>query len=324
MHPLPVLLCIDVEPDEFFIEHDRTEPWRGYEAAVEWAGQVRGGLSGEGGPARFTWVLRMDHQVAEVYGHADWVVRHYPGLLASLVDAGDDIGLHAHAYRWDPTERAWIVDHGNQAWVEECLETSFGAFAQAFGRPCTTFRAGDRWMNHATMVWLERHGVRFDLTVEPGHPALPSYHPGERFTGSLPDYTYVPVHPYHPDGEDFRREDRGGASPLWVIPMTTAAVQARWIRRVYYRLFRPWRTGVWTAMLSNEPVLFDRIISAALHDPATVHLALPVRSDVFASPRLMQRVRQNIETLRRHARTRPFVWTTAEGVVERLGLRQRG
>lgn len=317
-NPLPILLCIDVEPDAFFIDHDRAEPWRGFEAAAGWAGAVRAGLPADAGRARFTWVLRMDHQIAEVYGRADWVAQHYRPVWDTLHAAGDDVGLHAHAYRWDAADGAWIVDHGNQPWVEQCLDMSFTAFSQAFDRPCTTFRFGDRWMNDATIDWLRRHGARVDLTVEPGHPALPSYHPDERFTGALPDYTRAPAHPYRPAARDFLREDPAAGKAFWIVPMTTAAVRAQWIRRVYYRLRAPWRQGVWTAMLSHEPGLFARILAAALADPATVHLALPVRSDVFASPRLLTRIRRNLETLQRHAARRPFVWTTAGDLIERL------
>lgn len=316
MRPLPVLLCVDVEPDEFFIDHDRPLPWRGFEIAAEWAGTVRRTLANSHTPPAFTWMLRMDHQVAEVYGRADWAAREYREHWSRFLASGDEVGLHAHAYRWDSGARVWIIDHGNQSWVEQCLQMSFEAFAQAFGRPCVTFRAGDRWMNQATIEWLQRNGVRFDLTVEPGHPPLLSYHPTEAFTGSLPDYRGVPTSPYRPADGDFRREATDTTGPLWIVPMTSAAVQPRWLRRLYYRWFQPARHGVWTAMLSHDPVLFERIIAAALHNPATTHLALPVRSDVFASPRLVKRVNRNIETLVRIGRERPLGWMTADRLID--------
>lgn len=318
---IPVLICIDVEPDDFFIDHDRAPPWRGYESAIEMFGQVRAETEAADSRAmHFTWVFRMDHQVEEVYGRADWAIQRYPQFLEEITARGDEVGLHAHAYRWDAAATRWISDHGNQPWIERCLEISFDAFERAFARPCVTFRFGDRWMNHQTFQQLERRGIRYDLTVEPGQPEVAAYHPNEVFTGSLPDYSTVPRSPYRPDREEFRRADARRREGVWVVPMTTAPVRGRWLRDAYQRAFHPTRAGgMRTALLSHEPLLFARIIAHALAQPDIVHLALPVRSNALAAPRLARRVRANLDMLRRHPLAERFVWATPAELVALTG-----
>ena len=218
---IPVILCIDAEPDGFFIDRRRSDPWLGYERSVEFFRRFRDRLQPSGERARFTWCYRMDPQVAETYGAAEWVARHYETITAQLIGDGDELGLHAHGYRWEAAAGAWTVDHGNQSWIDHTVRTSFAAFERAFGERCRTFRFGDRWMSNGTVRLLAELGTRHDLTLEPGHPALDSYHPG-RSSGSLPDYTDLPVDPYRPSPDDFRRPARDGSGGLWLIPLTTA------------------------------------------------------------------------------------------------------
>lgn len=318
---IPVLICIDVEPDAFFIAHDRQLPWRGYECAVAFFHDRRSrqGWLGRSG-ARLTWVFRMDPQVEEVYRDAGWVIDHYPAEIAELERHGDECGVHPHAYRWDPAARHWISDHGNQPWIEHCLDLSFATFQRVFGRPCQTLRFGDRWMNDPTIDSLQRRGLKYDLTLEPGQPALSSYHPRRPFTGSLPDYTDTPTRPYHPVVNRYREADRSRADGLWIVPMTSARVMPRWHRRLYYRATRPsWRRETWTALLSHDPVLFRRIVEDALGRPEPRFLALPVRSDVFAQPRLRNRVAANLDWLDRHPLAGRFTGVAAAELVRVAG-----
>ncbi len=157
---LPVILCIDVEPDERQVDLQSPHHWPGFEAAVAFFNNVRPRLEQTtNSPAKFNWFLRMDPQVDRVYGGASWVVEHYGALIEQLERAGDEIGLHTHAWRWDEAMVQWIADHGNQEWVEHCVRISFRAYEDSFGRPCRSFRFGDHWMNNETMHLLESLGV---------------------------------------------------------------------------------------------------------------------------------------------------------------------
>src|SRR5688572_31113353 len=81
--PLPVLLCFDVEPDDRHVE-GRPESWPGAEATPGMLERWRRRLSrATARPARFSWFLRLDPQIAELYGTALWPVVRYGSVLRS-------------------------------------------------------------------------------------------------------------------------------------------------------------------------------------------------------------------------------------------------
>ncbi|MFY9574160.1 MAG: hypothetical protein WAV20_22395, partial [Blastocatellia bacterium] len=215
-----VLICIDVEPNERAINPHDKQDWTGFEKSFEVFMQVRPLLvAATRLPVHFCWFFRMDPQIAETYGSAGWAVTRYRKLLDELESAGDEIGLHAHAWRWDDQNGGWIQDFGNQVWVDHCVRSSFEAFQETFKRPCRSFRFGDQWMNDETLATIESLGARFDLTPEPARkkPKL-----DEPFTGSLPDYSRILRKPYRPSRRDFRKRNMRLGRRLWVIPITTA------------------------------------------------------------------------------------------------------
>ena len=176
-------------------------------------------------PVALNWFLRMDPQIARVYGTAAWVARRHGGLLRALADRGDLMGLHVHAYRWDEVTPGWVTDHGDPQWVERCVADGVRAFVAAWGHPPRAFRFGDRWLSNRVISQLARLGVRQDLTLEPGTKAIPALRPSERTTGSLPDFRHAPRHPYRPANADYRVE---GQWPfrrrLWMLPVSTGCV----------------------------------------------------------------------------------------------------
>src|SRR4030095_6131268 len=139
--PIPVIFCVDVEPDPRQVRRDAREPWLGYQFTRRYVRELRPRIEAlTCARAHFSWFLRMDPQVAEPYGSATWVVDTYRAHMDEIQRAGDEIGVHPHPYRWLERERAWLQDFGDQPWVEDCLAISLEAFATAFGRPCRSLR----------------------------------------------------------------------------------------------------------------------------------------------------------------------------------------
>ena len=101
IRPIPVVLCIDVEPDDRQIAPADARPWRGFEGLRAWMGALRPRLPAPAGAPRFSWFVRVDRQVAEAFGSPAWALAHYAREIGALQLAGDELGIHSHAYRWD-------------------------------------------------------------------------------------------------------------------------------------------------------------------------------------------------------------------------------
>ncbi|MCL4395319.1 MAG: hypothetical protein M1482_11055 [Chloroflexi bacterium] len=219
---IPVLLCVDAEPDDRSIARDVKSDWRGFEATHELFSRLRTRLeSATHSSVRFTWFLKLDPQIADTYGSAAWPVERYGKEIRSLHTAGDHLGLHVHPWRWNVQSRSWVEDFADQEWVDHCLKLGVDTFQRSLSEPCQSVRLGDRWLNDATVALLDRLGVLYDLTIEPGKTGGDL---AEAYTGSMPDYTNVPCHPYHPAIADYRQPAAGNARKLWLIPISTGSI----------------------------------------------------------------------------------------------------
>ena len=221
MKKTPVVVCIDVEPDERLILPKHKKDWRGFELSCEFFSELRPRLEAvTGSPVRFCWFFRMDPQVEFVYGTANWVVERYPSLINRIRDAGDGLGLHVHAWRWEVNSQRWIADYRDQSWVDHCVRVGFESFRKSFKQPCSYFRFGDHWMNNHTLDLIHKLGARFDLTLEPGQKNGQAQ---DGYTGSFIDCTEVPRNPYRPSEVDFRKPDSAPRRDLWVVPLSSGA-----------------------------------------------------------------------------------------------------
>jgi hypothetical protein len=312
---IPVILCVDVEPDPRLVSRAAPPPWVGYEGTQRYLADLRPRLEARTGvPAHYAWFLRMDPQVAEAYGSATWLVDRYRGHLEEVQRRGDELGLHPHFYRWLPREQAWLHDFGSPDWVAHTLGTSMEAFVQSLGRGCASLRCGDRWLDTAVVNLAERLGIRFDLTLEPGAPARPTPRAGELASGPVPDYARVPRAPYTPSRADYRRAQRG-ARTIRMIPLTSAH------RRLgpRARLRRLLRNGVRHRLQDTPlsmwrrwapPDTFDRMIDRALAAQRVPYLAFAIRTDLGACPAVYGPVHACLETLLVHPAAGRFAFCT--------------
>ena len=231
MGAIPVILCLDVEPDERQVSSDKATGWDGFAETCKLFGALRPWLAAAtNAPARFSWFLRMDPQIERAYGSPGWVAERYGELITQFEQAGDELGWRTHAWRWAEDLRGWVADHGDQQWINHCLRVSFAAYRSAFGHACASFRFGDHWMSNETMDLLESLGAQFDLTIEPGRIARPAESLRENYTGCLPDYSGAPLRPYRPSRRDFRAPGPAPARGLWALPLSTARAPGRFYR----------------------------------------------------------------------------------------------
>ena len=221
MKKIPILLCIDIEPNGRAIDPKIKEDWTGFEKTYEMTRDFRERLqAATNSPAHFSWFFRMDPQIAHTYESADWSVRRYSRIIDEFKSNGDDLGLHPHPWRWDEVSQSWFADFADQDWINHCVELSFETFEQSLKQPCFSFRFGDQWINEATLELVESLGARFDLTVEPG---LKISDIEEPFTGSMPDYTEFPRYPYRPSNANIKTPGSADKRGLWIIPLSTGS-----------------------------------------------------------------------------------------------------
>lgn len=322
---IPIICCIDIEPDARMIDPQVPVDWAGFEKCYEFFSRVRRRLVvATAFPVHFSWFLRMDPQVTHTYGSPDWAVTRYRSLLEEFKARGDELGLHAHAWRWNEETEAWIEDFGDQKWVDHCVRSSFETFQTSLNQSCRSFRFGDHWMNNETIKLLETLGARFDLTTEPG--ALPCMPFGEPSTGSFPDYTRIPQVPYRPSEHDFTKQSWWRKRSLWIIPVSASSTETAVPARAPDR-------GKW--LVSNQPVhqdcvtlnlavsqsifspIFDKLLGS-LRNPFIVTVA---RTDIAVDAEQRANLEQNIEFLLSHPLARRFSFETPAEAMRRLRLR---
>jgi hypothetical protein len=321
---VPLIWCIDVEPDARIIDRRAPEPWRGFEQTVTvmrelrpWLGEVTGRTP------HFSWYYRLDPQVALAHGSPAWPLTHYQAPLAELIDAGDEIGVHPHAYRFDDKLDTWVSEYEDQGWVDHCVRMCFESFREVMGRGCTSFRFGDAWLNHATLRLVEELGARFDLTLEPGMEARSTQSSHERWTGHYPDLTEIPTVAYRPSKDDFRRPDPERRDGVWMIPLTTARRSGA-VHLAYELAYR------YKKHCAPQPVsrlnvgapgfLFRHIADRILERKHLPHLGISIRSHMGKPRHAARRMQRNLEWLFAHPRAPRFALMRPDEAARSLGL----
>jgi hypothetical protein len=309
---IPFVLGIDVEPD------NREDPPG---AGVDVAGLRRtaafvGGLrprleEATGRPVTFSWFVRMDPQVAQQGGRRDALLAAAPEVADAIEEAGDVIGLHTHAGRWDARRRAWVADHADAAWIDECVVTSFAAFRERFDRPCREHRFGDRFSSPAAFERLASVGAQVDLTAEPGQPGVRRAEHVRYGTGRIPSYAQVP--------RSAHRAVPGGS--LWLLPLSSAdpapalAAGRRWARRLRY-LGQPRHRTLLLDRAWPTPELFWELAEDQVAR-GVEHLAFVIRSDLVLRERWTG-VTAILDALLRRPLARRLAFVSGEGAIRRL------
>lgn len=317
----PLLVHIHTEPDGTFLRRDEKDRWQGFEKGVRLLSDLRGRIEERtGATPHFTWQFRADSQIARQFGAAGWAFDRYAGEIASLQHAGDDIGLHQHAYRWDQGKGAWIEDFGDLNWMEDVVTAGFEVFRQAFGRAPESFAAGVTWTSTELVRLVERLGAKYDTTAAPGRNKPFPTTTGE-FKGELPNTDRMPLHPYHPSLDDFLVSAPERENGLWIIPLTTGCQSEggtikRNLRRVTGRLARH---EMVTKLYLQSPIEYlSPVFDANTGGTEPSHFTLDIRSDAFRTLKNRLRIKRNIDYLTSPDRPWKLVFTNPAELIEQV------
>jgi len=287
-----VVVCFDVEPDDRQINSRAVDAWDGLERFLPLVGALRRDLASESGgtaPA-FNWFLRMDPQIAEVWGTAGWLAEAHGDELRGLAAAGDEIGLHTHV--WRRNGDGWEVDYRGHA-ARDSVTMALDAFEGAFARAPSAHRAGDRAMSGEMLGLLGERGVAVDLTVEPGLPPDQMLPREDRWRGERPDFRRAPVRPYRASAQTFPQPDGAASTGPLLVPLA----------------MYPTRAGRRPLWLHLQPMLFAlRLATVIVRDQPSV-LAFAARTDADLVD-YWQHVTANLRHLARYGGVR-FVAASA-------------
>jgi len=237
-----------------------------------------------------SWFPRADPQVAIANGDASWALKEFAREWQRVSDAGDEIGLHMHPWRWNEAEGWWSQDHGDEDWVCDCLHSSLAAYRKHFGETPSSYRGGDRFLSQAVVEILEAEGVLVDLTLE-RMPAVQRLVEAEHGSGSIPDGTTIPSRAYRPSANDFKQADAKKSKGLGMLPLTAYEGAS----------LSPW--------LPNT-IFEDELQGLMEKNEAPTHLAFVVRADIAETPSWDHFI-ENTQSLARRVRQKHLLFTTA-------------
>ena len=314
----PIIVCMDVEPDDWQAVHSQPLPWKGFELASDLFSFVRPLLmSVTGAPVHYTWALRMDQEIARIYGSPDWPARHYEPRMQRYSFEGDELAVSTRARRWDHACQEWIDDYSNPAWIESCVTGSLEAFRETLGRDCYTFRFAGGWMSNSTVKLLEKFCLRYDLSLYGWTSMAGQAHDGRRSTGNDHISSQLPFMPYRPSTGDFTIPDPSRNKGLWIIPLSSARETASRLNgRRAMSNYKPFN-------LESAPDEFEWLMNKTLFTLERPYLALTVSSAIGVKPRLLRNVKMNFSSLLMHPLADRFVFCTPAEALGMLGYEDR-
>lgn len=198
MADLPVALTFDLDPDYFDESVGPTEgrtriSWR---CISEGVGIVRERIcqtaADYGLEAAPTWFVRVDNQVADLYGRPAHLLDAYGEVFEGLTGVGDEIAWHPHLYRL--TEAGWSQETDPAA-LEDAMAAALMDM-RAFGYSPRCGRIGEAYGSTGTMSAYDKLGLGFDSTAMPGRRRVD----GERML----DWEPTPQDAYRPSLADYR------------------------------------------------------------------------------------------------------------------------
>ena len=325
---IPAFLSVDVEPDAFQLSRRDPQGWKGYRATIEVVERLRSALSARiGASPRFGWYVRMDPQIAEVYGRPEHVLTAFPDQVARLQAGGDYFGVHAHAIRWSEHHQLWVHDFEDASWHTHSTRFALDAYARWAGAPARRFRSGAGFLTNGIVDVIDQCGVKVDLTLEPVSgwgltaSAITAGADSSPIFGAYTDCHTAPRVPYRPARQDFRVRARRDGRDVVMIPLATSiltASQPLWRRTAKWLLGRrPQAQVLYPGAGWPSGSAYWDLVERQLSSMPRPYLSIAIRTDRPESA-AAPAVRRIFEALPQHRLAARLCFTDPLEVVDRL------
>lgn len=154
-----------------------------------------------------TWFIRIDKQIQDVYGRADYIFVKHQDKVKWLSDNGHEIGWHYHAYKLDGDR--WVQNIDEEVILSEI--NRYGEIARGLG------------LRISRMGWGYHTNRTLQMTFSKGFLIDSSAIPRPKYTWEtiVRDWSITPNHSYFP-GQDDYRTDVGIKTGVLEVPINTA------------------------------------------------------------------------------------------------------
>ena len=147
---------------------------------------------------KITWFLRCDDQLRIVHGDAAWSLKKFEPAWKRLIEEGDEMAWHPHAWRWSKQAGCWYNELTDMEYIVKMYEDGFNLFRETMGFAPAATRAGMNYHTNKTIEKLDALGIRADLSA---HPGLRVFYTRPQVGGYLKegyDWERTGTVPYHP------------------------------------------------------------------------------------------------------------------------------
>lgn len=211
MRKIQIYLSCDADPDQATTSeaHRPKLSWEGLNF-LEALGQ-------EFEKRQIPWTLfvRLDDQIASLFGRADALFLRHKSFLDRHFSLGNEIAWHPHLYTCEGDKYQLVTDP-DLAVAQ--LKRNF-PWVPVDKYEMKSVRLGEAWQSNATLSLLNELGFKIDSTAIPGRHRLD---PDRVF-----DWRGSPNRPYHPSRHDYRIESDASLNIL-EVPMTTGEIQTEY------------------------------------------------------------------------------------------------
>lgn len=168
--PLTIALTFDLDPDLFDESISPTEArtkisWRGVSEGIPLIRERLAALGAARGVApKPSWFVRVDNQIAAIWGRPGYLLEAHGGLFRTVEAAGEEIAWHPHLYR--KMETGWAQETDPAA-LTESMERALEDM-RALGHAPRTGRIGEAYGANALMAAFDQLGIAYDSTAMAG------------------------------------------------------------------------------------------------------------------------------------------------------------